>query len=227
MNRREIYFRGLGVALVALALILFMSFISYNRGDYPLPNVNPVNSGLRQTSAAPSARTSHGCSGFSSGSARILLVFAIAVIGGLMIIAQPISDPLVRGLGAGLFLLAWCALASCLLDPIAMPGGAGGIIGHFIREVLLRPLGIGGYVAALAALVLGALLAADAWVLWLGRKGVEMVTMHGEAASSCRRGDGGESRRGDRFQALRRRAHRRAEGVAAQAPGGAEDSACA
>lgn len=183
MDRREIYLRALGVALVALALILLLSFISYNRGDYPMPIVYPANSVPDNLCGTVGAHLAW-LFWFLFGIGTILLVFATAVIGGLMIIAQPISDPIVRGLGAGLFLLAWCALASCLLDPIALPGGAGGIIGHFIREALLRPLGLGGYVAALAALALGALLAADAWVLWLGRKGVEMVTMHGEDAPS-------------------------------------------
>ena len=184
MNRREIYFRGLGVALVALALILFISFISYNRGDYPRPNINTVNSIPANLCGTVGAHVAW-LFWFFFGIGTLLLVFAIAVIGGFLIVAEPISDPLVRGLGAGLFLLAWCALASCILDPIALPGGAGGIIGHLVGVVLLKPLGIGGYVAALAALVVGALLVADAWVLWLGRKGVEMVTMHGEAPSSA------------------------------------------
>ena len=223
MDRREIYLRGLGVALVALALILLISFISYNRGDYPRPisTTRPTRSRqpLRHRRRAPRMAVL-----VSLRDRHLLLVFATAVIGGLMIIAQPISDPLVRGLGAGLFLLAWCALASCCSTRSLCPEARAAFIGHFVSAALLRPLGIGGYVAALAALVLGALLAADAWVLWLGRKGVEMVTMHGEAAASSGAARG-ESRRGDRFQALRRRAHRRAEGVAAQAPGGAEDSA--
>jgi S-DNA-T family DNA segregation ATPase FtsK/SpoIIIE len=192
MDRREIYFRGLGVALVALAMILLMSFISYNRGDYPRPIVYPVNMTPANICGTVGAHLAW-LFWFLFGIGTILLVFATAVIGGLMIIAQPISDPLVRGLGAGLFLLAWCALASRLLDPIAMPGGAGGIIGHFVGVVLLTPLGLGGYVAALAGLVLGALLAADAWVLWLGRKSVEMVTMHGKAAPASASSPGAEA----------------------------------
>ncbi|MGD1002353.1 MAG: DNA translocase FtsK 4TM domain-containing protein [Candidatus Brocadiia bacterium] len=183
MDRRKIYLRGLGVALVALALILLMSFISYNRSDYPYPVVAPVNTTPENICGTVGAHLAW-LFWFFFGMGAILLVFATAVVGGLMIIAQPVTDPVVRGLGAGLFLLAWCGLASRIFDPKAMPGGAGGIIGHFLAEVLLKPLGLGGYVAALAGLVLGALLAADAWVLWLGRKGVEMVTMHGGAAAS-------------------------------------------
>ena len=184
MDRREIYRRGVGVALIALALILFMSFVSYDRSDYPRPIVYPVNTVPENICGTVGAYVGW-LFWFLFGIGSILLVFATAVIGGLMLIAQPISDRLIRGLGAGLFLLAWCGLASCVFDPIALPGGAGGILGHFVREVLLKPLGLGGYVAGLAALVCGALLAADAWVLWLGRKSVEVVTMRGDAASSA------------------------------------------
>ena len=117
------------------------------------------------------------------GTGTYLLCFALAVVGGLMVIAQPVEDKLVRGLGAGLFLLAWCGLLSMLVQTGSIPGGWGGMLGHFLA-LLLTKLGIGGYLAGLAALICGALLAADAWVLWLGRKSVEMLTVRGEAASS-------------------------------------------
>ena len=182
MDRRGIYLRALGVALIALALILFMSFVSYNRSDYPRPIVYPANGVPQNICGAVGAHVGW-LFWFLFGIGSILLCFVTAVIGGLMLIAQPLNDRLVRGLGAGLFLLAWCGLASCVFDPIALPGGGGGIIGHLVRVLLLKPLGFGGYVAGLAALVLGALLAADAWVFWLGRKSVEMMTARGEPVS--------------------------------------------
>ena len=182
MDRREIYLRALGVALVALALILFMSAASYTPHDAP-QNDYPVNQSPANLCGIVGAYLGYAFR-FLIGTGTYLLCFALAVVGGLMVIAQPIEDRLVRGLGAGLFLLAWCALLSLIKETGGIPGGWGGMLGHFLSVGLLKPLRVGGYVAGLAALALGALLAADVWVLWLGRKSVEMVTMHGDAASS-------------------------------------------
>ena len=183
MDRRGIYFRGLGVALIALAIILFMSFASYNRSDNPYPAAGPAFAVTQNICGTVGAHVAW-LFWFLFGIGTILLVFVAAVMGGLMVIAQPLDDRLMRGIGAGIFLLAWCGLASRILDPIGLPGGAGGILGHFVSTLLLKPLGLGGYVAGLAGLTLGGLLAADAWVLWLGRKSVEMMTLHGEPAPS-------------------------------------------
>ena len=182
MDRREIYRRALGVALVALALILFMSVASYSPGDPPKPDY-PLNRELANLCGIVGAYLGYAFR-YLIGTGTYLLCFVLAVVGGLMVIAEPIEDRLGRGLGAGLFLLAWCALLSRIVETGSIPGGWGGMVGHFLSLWLLKPLKVGGYVVGLAALGLGALLAADAWVLWLGRKGVEMVTMHGEEAPS-------------------------------------------
>ena len=182
MDRREIYRRALGVVLVALALILFMSVASYTPHDPPHP-AYPVNREAANLCGIVGAYLGYAFR-LLIGTGTYLLCFALAVVGGLMVIAEPIEDALVRGLGAGLFLLAWCGLLSMIVESGSIPGGWGGMVGHFLSLWLLKPLKVGGYVVGLAALALGALLAADAWVLWLGRKGVEMVTMHGEEAAS-------------------------------------------
>jgi S-DNA-T family DNA segregation ATPase FtsK/SpoIIIE len=182
MDRREIYRRALGVALVALALILFMSVASYSPGDPPKPDY-PPNREVANLCGIVGAYLGYALR-YLIGTGSYLLCFVLAVVGGLMAIAEPIEDRLGRGLGAGLFLLAWCALLSRIGQTGSIPGGWGGMVGHFLSLWLLKPLKVGGYVVGLAALALGALLAADAWVLWLGRKGVEMVTMRGEEAPS-------------------------------------------
>jgi S-DNA-T family DNA segregation ATPase FtsK/SpoIIIE len=184
MDRREAYLRGLGVVLIALALILLISVASYSTHDAPQKDY-PFNQAPSNLCGIVGAYLGYVFR-LLIGTGSYFVSFALAVVGGLMIIAQPVEDKLVRGLGAGLVLLAWCGLLSMIagIGGIrgGMPGGWGGMLGYFLA-LLLRKLGIGGYLIGLAALICGALLAAEAWVLWLGRKSVQMVTRTGEPES--------------------------------------------
>ncbi len=168
------------MALIALALILFISVASYSPYDPPNSDA-PVHHVPTNLCGIVGAYLGYAFR-YLIGTGSFLLSFALMVVGGLMVIAQPVEDKLVRGLGAGLFLLAWCGLLSMLIETGSIPGGWGGMLGLLIA-MLLRKLGVGGYLVGLAALICGALLAADAWVLWLGRKSVEMVTMHGDPST--------------------------------------------
>jgi S-DNA-T family DNA segregation ATPase FtsK/SpoIIIE len=181
MERPEIYHRGIGVVTAAVALILLMSLASYDphdvvwggRHDYP-PNALPSNAcGTVGAYLADGMR-------FLFGTGSFLLVIAGAVAGGFLIAGNRLRDPWIRVLGGALIVLAWCIFFARVLPEGGGLQGRGGIVGHFGAKIV-APLGLGAYIVLAMALLLGALLAADAFVFWLGRKSVEILTMHGEA----------------------------------------------
>ena len=228
MERREVYLRGPGACPGRL------------RAD---PAAEPGQ--LRRPRHRPDWLSSNPvatnvCGSFGSylayafrfliGTGGYLLAFALCVVGGLMVIARRSPTALARH-RRGMILLAWCGLLSLIHPGGGIPGGWGGMLGHFLSVMPAPADGGRRYIAGLAALIVGGLLAAEVWVLWLGRKGVEIVTMvrqrgrrgiegrlDAETAARPPRnlhGHGGQAHRGGAF--------RRTEGNAAEAAGGPRD----
>jgi S-DNA-T family DNA segregation ATPase FtsK/SpoIIIE len=183
MERPEIYRRAAGVVVAAAALILLMSLASYDSHDPPKPDY-PANVTAANACGAVGARLAYW-SLFFLGVGAYLMVIVTAAAGGLLIAGYRLQDRWVRIAGGTLILLAWCAFFAMVFEGGGGPHGRGGLIG-FYGARLLAPLGLGAYIVILMALLLGALLAADAWVIWLGRKSVEMLTMHGEPPPKVR-----------------------------------------
>jgi S-DNA-T family DNA segregation ATPase FtsK/SpoIIIE len=171
--RREMYIRAGGLVLMAVALILFMSVASLNPHDPPngdVPEMDPPANICGIVGA---------CVGYLVylffGWGSYLVIFTMAGIGAYMLLLRPVSDRLVRSAGGVVFLVSFCGLCALLFTIGHGPGGAGGMLGFLIADGLLRPVGTGGYVIALVGLLVGAFLAADAWVMWIGRKGVDAI----------------------------------------------------
>ena len=186
MERREVYHRGLGLVLFAAGLILFMSVASYNPhdppgSDYPVYYYHPAN--ICGTVGAHMAWLFR----LLFGTGSYLIALMLAVIGSFMVILYQITDRWMRLAGVVLFLLSWCAGMALLFTTGGSPYGHGGMIGWALGPGMLLSLGTGGYVVVLLGLVLGALLTADAFVLWLGRKGVEVLTMRGDEEAPAAR----------------------------------------
>ena len=177
MDRREVYVRGAGLALLALALILLMSLASFNPNDPPgadHPRLDPASNicGIVGAYLAYTVRLFLGTGGY-------LIAGLMGVIGAFMLIHRDIDDRLMRGIGVAVLILSWCAGIGMLFPNGGWPGGHGGWIGRAIGPGFLSSIGTGGYVIVVLGLTLGALLAADAWVLWVGRKSVQAFTMVG------------------------------------------------
>ncbi len=171
--RRDMYLRAGGLALMAAALILFMSVASLNPYDPPAADVPEMD---------PPANICGVVGAYVGylvflllGWGSYLVIFAMAGIGAFMFMLRPVDDRAMRGIGGTVFLASFCGLCALLFTVGHGPFGAGGLFGFLIADTLLTPVGTGGYVIAVVGLIVGALLAADAWVMWVGRKSVEAV----------------------------------------------------
>ncbi len=182
MERREVYHRGLGLVLCAAGLILFMSVASYNPHDPP-GNDYPVYYAHAANICGPVGAHLAWLFRLLFGTGSYLIALALAVVGSFMVIAYQITDRWMRLAGGTLFILSWCAGMALVFTTGGSPYGHGGMIGWALGPGVLSSLGTGAYVIVLLGLALGALLAADAFVLWLGRKSVEALTMRGDDAA--------------------------------------------
>ena len=183
MERHGMYRYAIGMVLIALALFLLLSVASHDPYDPPKrfadapANAEPTNMcGIVGAYVAFAVKLAAGTGGY-------LLAIGLGAFGVLLLVGSTVADPWVRGVGGVIIILSWCAGAAHILPTGGMPGGNGGIVGMLLSTRLLEPMGVGAYVMVLLGLIVGALLAADAWVLWMGRKSVELLTMHGEAGA--------------------------------------------
>jgi len=180
MERPLIYRYAIGLVVIALAIFLLLSIASHDPHDPParfadMPfNQQPTNlCGIVGAYCAFGVRWLLGTGGY-------LFAIGLGILGAVLLAGKAVEDPVVRTIGSLIMLLAWCGGAALILPHGGTPAGNGGMSGFFLCTYLLKPIGAGAYVMVVIGFGLGALLAADAWVLWMGRKSVELLTIHGE-----------------------------------------------
>ena len=181
MERRTMYRSAFGLMLIAAALFLLLSVASHDPHDPPRRFADaPVNAQPTNLCGVVGAHVAFATK-LLFGVVSYVLALGLGVFGALLLAGTAVEDPFVRVLGGVIILLSSCAGAHLVLDTGGMPGGTGGVIGLLFNKYLLEPIGTGAYVLVGLGMAVGALLAADVWVLWMGRKGVELLTVHGEA----------------------------------------------
>jgi len=183
MDRPKLYRYAGGVALIGLAILLLLSIASWNpydppksRADYPGETRDDV--AIRNVCGVAGAYVGYYVR-WVFGTGSYFFVLVIAGVGVVLIAEKTIRDRVVRIVGLAIFLVSWCALIAAILREGGGPGGHGGMIGFLLgKKFLLGSLGFGAYIVAIIGMAVGALLAADVWVFWVGRKSVEMVTLY-------------------------------------------------
>ena len=185
MDRPKLYRYAGGVALIGMAVLLLLSIASWNPydpprifADSPADSDNVEVDKIHNVCGVVGAYVGWAVrAAFGTGSYFFVLV--IAGIGVVLISEKTIRDRLVRIVGLAIFLVSWCAFIAAILREGGGPAGYGGMIGVLLgKEFLLGSLGFGAYLVAIIGMAVGALLAADVWVFWVGRKSVEMVTLY-------------------------------------------------
>jgi len=189
MDRKRRYRLIAGFLLFAAALMLLLSVASHHPQDLPTTGY-PPNRPVQNLLGIVGAHIDYG-GRFLIGSGCYLVSLFLAVAGAMMIADRPVDDVWVRILGCAIIVLAWSSGAGLLLDGGIHPGGFGGMLGRLMAERVLRPfLGTtGAYLVVVLALAIGSLLAADVIVLWLGRRGLALITGRGRALGDTGDGD--------------------------------------
>ena len=179
MERHGIYRYAVALALLAAAIFLLLSIASHSPHDPPARfadaplNAEPTNMcGVVGAYIAFAAR-------FFLGTGAYIFAIAVGALGAALLVRGTIEDLWVRVIGVALVVVSWCAAAAMIFPTGEMPGANGGFLGLLFDEYVHTRIGTGAYIVVLLGLAVGALLAADAWVLWMGKKGVELVTMQG------------------------------------------------
>ena len=184
MERARRYRVIAGLVLLGLALLLLISVASHDPHDPPALDFQyPSSPRITNMVGIVGAYVSHVGRTFL-GTGCYLVVLLMAILGAALVAGRRVEDPWVRLAGVFVLLISWCAGAALLFPSGPWPGGYGGVIGTLLEGFLLRPMGsTGSYLVVFLGMVVGSMLAADVFVLWLGRKGVELITMHGEEAA--------------------------------------------
>jgi len=181
MDRTRRYRLIGGFVLFGLALILLLSVASHHPQDLASTGY-PPNRPVENLLGTAGAYIDYG-GRFLVGTGCYLVALILAVAGALLMAGRPIDDLWVRLAGCLIIVVSWSAGVALIFEGGIHPGGFGGMLGRLLAENLLRPyLGTtGAYLAVLLAFAAGSLLAADVLVLWLGRRGVALLTAEGRA----------------------------------------------
>ena len=178
---RQLRYAG-GLVLIGLAVLLLLCVAGFNANDPPNAD-HPANVEISNACGIAGAYVAYGMR-YVFGTASYLFAVFIGGIGVLLLSNKHIQDRVVRVVGIAILLISWCAFIQRVLPSGGAPAGHGGIIGFMINKYLFDAVGAGAYIIVLIGLAVGALLAADVWVFWMGRKSIELITMHGERKPS-------------------------------------------
>jgi len=178
MERPKLYRYAVGVVLIGLAVLFLLTVASFSPHDPP-DAAHPPNEELSNLCGIVGAYVAYGIR-FLFGTGSYLFAVALAGLGVVLISEKHIQDRVVRLVGVVILLVTWCAGIQLVLPSGGAPFGHGGLVGVGINKYLFGAIGAGAYVIIVIGLAVGALLAADVWVFWMGRKSVELITMYGE-----------------------------------------------
>ena len=183
MEREKRYRLIAGLAIMGVALLLLISVATYDPHDPPLRAADfPPNAVVSNLVGIVGAYVAYA-GRMLIGAGCYLIVVLMFILAGFLIAGRRIEDVLLRAVGSVVLLLSWCAAADLIMKQGGRPAGYGGLLGKLLHEFILEPTGpTGSYLIVILGFIVGAMLAADVFVLWLGRKSVELLSLHGEAA---------------------------------------------
>jgi DNA segregation ATPase FtsK/SpoIIIE, S-DNA-T family len=169
----------IGLVLLGLAMLFFVSVVSYSPDD-PIGWANhPRNENIENMVGPVGAYAAHA-SRFLVGTGCYLIVALMVIFGAMFVSGRQVADPITRVSGIALLLASWCAGASILFAEGGSPFGHGGIVGYLLDQKFLVFTGpIGSHALVILGALVGVFLAADAIMIWAGRKSVELLTYHG------------------------------------------------
>ena len=176
MERKQLYRVIIGLVFLALALILFLGVLSYDPADPPRPMGNfPGNPTTENWCGIVGAYLAYGTR-VVFGTGAYLIAIILGVVGALFVTGESFESPILRGVGALVLLVSWCASADLVLPKSVNIGGYGGLLGKLLHEGMLAPLGtFGSYLIAFLGVAIGALLAAHELVIWSGRRMLRLL----------------------------------------------------
>lgn len=211
MKRARRYQLIAGLTVLGLALLFLISVASHSPNDPPNPS-HPANMEIANLAGVVGAYLSRG--GITLiGTGCYAVVALMIIFGGMMVAGRQTEMPLWRAAGIVILLLSWCGGAEKI-------SASGGITGTLMGKFILEPMGDFSWVLIGLGMIIGALMSAEVFVLWVGRKSVEMVTMHGmkppaaAAGTSAPRSNGRPDRLAEQREGLQQRLEaRKADGT--------------
>jgi len=176
MERARRYRLIVGMMIMGLALLLLVSVASYSGDDPPNPDF-PANAHVANLVGIVGAYVAHvGVWGIGTGC--YLVVLLMVILGGMLVSGRELETPWIRAAGVIVLLISWCAGATNM-------GWQGGVVGVLVVKFILGPMGsTGSWLIVAIGMVVGALMGADVFVLWVGRKGVELLVAQGSARAA-------------------------------------------
>ncbi len=183
-DHRKLYRYIVGLVLIVAAIGLLFSLASRDALDPPA-DASPRNEVVQNLCGIVGAYVAFALH-WVFGSGSYIFAIVMAGIGLLLISEKNVEDRVVRVIGIVVILVTWCASMPLLLGPDGMPGG---FMGQFIHGHLFAAIGAGAYLIVFVGFAAGALLAADAFVFWMGRKSAQLVTLYVEHRQTVKAGD--------------------------------------
>ncbi len=155
------------LVLGALWIFVCVSLVSFDAGDAPTHVVWPVNADTQNWAGPMGAYTAYGLMRVFGIGIVIPMLFT-GVMLSLRLLRRPMTQPLVRGLGALVLTAAMCVLLTVLLpNGGVMPGLIGGTIGVVGASMLLPSFALtGSLVWIVLATMIGLIVCCDRY-LWL------------------------------------------------------------
>ncbi|MGE5270121.1 MAG: DNA translocase FtsK 4TM domain-containing protein [Thiohalocapsa sp.] len=187
----RLLFEGLGIALVLAGLLLLLALFTYSPADPSLDTASdlPVRNYLGNDGALVADALLQ-----SVGLAAYLLPAVLLGWAFRLMLQRPMRRPL-RNLALLLLTLLFGAAASSILQPpLALPAGAGGVVGWVLRDAathaglgaLLLPLAMAAasLVGLLLLMVIG-LSPGEWWVIGRGAGRLAVASGHGAAVAAA------------------------------------------
>jgi len=192
---------------------LLVSVASYSKHDPPDPAF-PANPRVENLVGIVGAYVAHvGIVGIGTGC--YLVVLLMAILGGMLVAGRKLETPWIRAAGVMVLLGSWCAGAGNM-------GYNGGVVGVLAAKFILKPMGsTGSWLLVAIGVVVGALMAADVFVLWVCRKGIELLAAHGSDRAAARAAGAGSTEvgRSDPLAEQRQALQERLEALRAEKTG--------
>ena len=155
------------LVLGALWVFVCVSLVSFDAGDAPTHAVWPTNADTQNWAGPMGAYTAYGLMRVFGIGIVIPMLFT-GVMLSLRLMRRPMTQPLIRGLGALVLTASLCVLLSVLMpDAGVLPGLVGGTIGLVGANMLLPSFAMtGSLVWIVLATVIGLIVCCDRY-LWL------------------------------------------------------------
>ena len=170
LDRRSHKLDVVALGLLALALFLAVSLLTYNPADPPSSLVYPPHSKIANACGRSGAMAAQCLLQFF-GLAAYFFVLSITVVDALLLARRQITEPLLRVFGWGMAMAALATLLALVYSgatpgPVIGPGGYLGAAGRALLEMHFARAGT--YILTISFLLAGLLLSTD-YLLFRGR----------------------------------------------------------